>query len=59
MFISIAISLILCMLSVALISWSALRQITRIRIIFLEAVLRQDMSWFDTDSEFNLATKMT
>ncbi|XP_034839685.1 multidrug resistance protein homolog 49-like isoform X2 [Maniola hyperantus] len=59
MIISVVISLVLCMLSVALVSWSALRQITRIRIVFLEAVLRQDMSWFDTDSEFNLATKMT
>ncbi|XP_073952681.1 multidrug resistance protein homolog 49-like [Choristoneura fumiferana] len=59
MFVSIAISLILCMSSVALINWSALRQISRIRKLFLQAVLRQDMSWFDTDSEFNLASKMS
>ncbi|XP_045458095.1 multidrug resistance protein homolog 49-like [Melitaea cinxia] len=59
MFISIAISLLLCMISVSLISWSALRQITRIRLLFLEYVLRQDMTWFDTDSEFNLASKMS
>ncbi|CAB3225437.1 unnamed protein product [Arctia plantaginis] len=59
LFLSIAISLIFCMLSVGLISWSALRQITRIRMLFLKAVLRQDMSWFDTDSEFNLASKMS
>ncbi|CAH2103160.1 unnamed protein product [Euphydryas editha] len=59
MFLSIAISLLLCMVSVSLISWSALRQITRIRSLFLEYVLRQDMTWFDTDTEFNLASKMS
>ncbi|XP_035435555.2 multidrug resistance protein homolog 49 [Spodoptera frugiperda] len=59
LFLSIGVSLIFCMLSVGLISWSALRQITRIRMKFLNAVLRQDMSWFDTDSEFNLASKMS
>ncbi|XP_041987757.1 multidrug resistance protein homolog 49-like [Aricia agestis] len=59
MFISIFISIILTMTSVALINWSALRQITRIRTLFLEAVLRQEMAWFDTDSEFNLASKMS
>lgn len=59
MFLSIGISLILCILSTSLISWSALRQITRIRTLFLTSVLRQDMSWYDTDSGFNLASKMT
>ncbi|CAG4929498.1 unnamed protein product [Parnassius apollo] len=59
MFVSIGISLLFCVLSVGLLSWSALRQITRIRMLFLEAVLRQDMTWFDTDSEFNLASKMS
>uniref|UniRef100_A0A2A4J7A7 ABC-type xenobiotic transporter n=1 Tax=Heliothis virescens TaxID=7102 RepID=A0A2A4J7A7_HELVI len=59
LFLSIGVSLIFCMLSVGLIGWSALRQITRIRMKFLKAVLRQDMSWFDTDSEFNLASKMS
>ncbi|CAB3235161.1 unnamed protein product [Arctia plantaginis] len=59
MFLSIVISLFFVVLSVLLVSWSALRQITRIRMKFLRAVLRQDMSWFDTDSEFNLASKMT
>ncbi|KAJ2954418.1 hypothetical protein O0L34_g2685 [Tuta absoluta] len=58
MFISIACSLLLCMLGVGLVSWSALRQISRIRKLFLQSALRQDMAWFDTDSEFNLASKM-
>ncbi|XP_073952769.1 multidrug resistance protein homolog 49-like [Choristoneura fumiferana] len=59
MFISIAISLLFCVISVGCINWSALRQITRIRKKFLRAVLGQDMEWFDTDSEFNLASKMS
>ncbi|KAI5641363.1 ABC transporter transmembrane region domain-containing protein [Phthorimaea operculella] len=58
MFVSVGASLLLCVLSVGLISWSALRQIARIRRLFLQATLRQDMAWFDTDSEFNLASKM-
>ncbi|XP_063394078.1 multidrug resistance protein homolog 49-like isoform X1 [Cydia fagiglandana] len=58
-FVSVIVSLVLVISSVALINWSALRQITRIRKLFLEAVLRQDMTWFDTDTEFNLATKMS
>ncbi|KAL4704734.1 hypothetical protein ACJJTC_006512, partial [Scirpophaga incertulas] len=33
--------------------------ITRIRTLFLTAVVRQDMSWFDTDSGFNLASTMS
>ncbi|KAH9637265.1 hypothetical protein HF086_006909 [Spodoptera exigua] len=58
-FVSVGISMLCCAVSVAFISWSALRQITTIRMRFLEAVLRQDMAWFDTDNEFNLASKMS
>ncbi|CAG4942049.1 unnamed protein product [Colias eurytheme] len=58
-FTSVILSIILCMISTSLLSWSALRQITRIRLMFLECVLRQDMTWFDTDTEFNLASKMS
>ncbi|XP_022833220.1 multidrug resistance protein homolog 49-like [Spodoptera litura] len=58
-FVSVGISLLCCAVSVAFISWSALRQIMTIRMRFLEAVLRQDMAWFDTDNEFNLASKMS
>ncbi|XP_063394419.1 multidrug resistance protein homolog 49-like [Cydia fagiglandana] len=59
MFLTIFISILFCILSVALINWSALRQITRVRKKFLFAVMGQDMEWFDTDSEFNLASKMS
>ncbi|XP_047041195.1 multidrug resistance protein homolog 49-like isoform X1 [Helicoverpa zea] len=58
-FITVGLSMACCAVSVALIGWSALRQITTIRMRFLKAVLRQDMSWFDTDNEFNLASKMS
>lgn len=34
-------------------------QIGRVRKLFLEAILRQDMSWFDTSSGNNFASKMT
>ncbi|KAH8393395.1 hypothetical protein KR215_008311 [Drosophila sulfurigaster] len=37
----------------------ALNQINRIRKLFLEAILRQDMSWYDTSSGTNFASKMT
>ncbi|VVC86230.1 multidrug resistance protein homolog 49-like [Leptidea sinapis] len=59
MIISMSVSIVLCVVSIALINWSALRQITRIRFIFLEAVMRQDMTWYDTESEFNLASTMS
>ncbi|CAB3235155.1 unnamed protein product [Arctia plantaginis] len=58
-FVTVGMSLLLTTLSIGLIGWSALRQITTIRILFLKSVLRQDMSWFDTDTEFNLASKMS
>ncbi|CAH0578089.1 unnamed protein product [Chrysodeixis includens] len=58
-FVSVGLALLCCAVAVALISWSALRQITTIRMLFLRAVLRQDQAWFDTDSEFNVASKMS
>lgn len=37
----------------------ALNQINRIRKLFLEAMLRQDIAWYDTSSGSNFASKMT
>ncbi|XP_055855395.1 multidrug resistance protein homolog 49 [Episyrphus balteatus] len=37
----------------------ALNQIRRIRTLFLQSILRQDMSWYDTTSGNNFASKMT
>ncbi|XP_048489395.1 multidrug resistance protein homolog 49 [Plutella xylostella] len=56
---TVVVSMALCYLSVKLINWSAFRQIKRIRLMFLKAILRQDMSWFDTDTSFNLASRMS
>ncbi|XP_048487595.1 multidrug resistance protein homolog 49 [Plutella xylostella] len=51
--------LLVAVLSVKLVIWSALRQLQRIRMLFLNAVLRQDMAWYDTDTSFNLASRMS
>ncbi|XP_048488083.1 ATP-dependent translocase ABCB1 [Plutella xylostella] len=59
MTVAVVLSTILCYLSVKLINWSAFRQIMRIRLMFLRSVLRQDMSWYDTDTSFNLASRMS
>uniref|UniRef100_A0A1I8NNJ9 ABC-type xenobiotic transporter n=1 Tax=Stomoxys calcitrans TaxID=35570 RepID=A0A1I8NNJ9_STOCA len=37
----------------------AMRQLSRIRKIYLESILRQDMSWFDTTSGKNFASQMS
>ncbi|CAG9136479.1 unnamed protein product [Plutella xylostella] len=56
---SIGLSWVLVILAVWLVNWSALKQITRIRSMFLRSVLRQDMYWYDTDTSFNLASRMS
>ncbi|CAG9138256.1 unnamed protein product [Plutella xylostella] len=56
---SIGLSWILVILAVWMVNWSALKQITRIRSMFLRSVLRQDMYWYDTDTSFNLASRMS
>ncbi|XP_037948001.1 multidrug resistance protein homolog 49-like isoform X1 [Teleopsis dalmanni] len=46
-------------IAVDLLNHVALKQTSRIRKLFLEAILRQDISWYDTNSGNNFATKMT
>lgn len=46
-------------ISVDILNYSALKQIGRIRQLFLESVLRQDMSWYDTSTSNNFAVRMT
>ncbi|ALC42337.1 Mdr49 [Drosophila busckii] len=53
------IIMILITISIDVANRMALNQINRIRKIFLEAILRQDMSWYDTSSGANFASKMT
>ncbi|KAI8127489.1 Multidrug resistance protein like protein 49 [Lucilia cuprina] len=51
--------LIVLAIAVNILNRVALNQIGRVRKLFLEAILRQDMSWFDTSSGNNFASKMT
>ncbi|XP_058456656.1 multidrug resistance protein homolog 49 [Malaya genurostris] len=46
-------------LSIDVINRSANRQISRIRQLFLQAVLRQDMTWYDLNSDDNFAVRIT
>ncbi|XP_026317561.1 multidrug resistance protein homolog 49-like isoform X2 [Hyposmocoma kahamanoa] len=54
-----SICMLIVVTSVAMVNWSALKQIIRIRRIFFKSVLRQDMAWFDTENDFNFASKMS
>ncbi|KAK0086065.1 hypothetical protein PV325_003921 [Microctonus aethiopoides] len=38
---------------------AAFRQIARVRRMFLQAVLRQDMTWYDTNTSTNFASRIT
>lgn len=53
------IMFILILIAIDVSNRVALNQINRIRKLFLEAILRQDMSWYDTSSGTNFASKMT
>ncbi|KAH8372084.1 hypothetical protein KR093_010043 [Drosophila rubida] len=53
------IMLVLIIIAIDVSNRVALNQINRIRKLFLEAILRQDMSWYDTSSGTNFASKMT
>lgn len=46
-------------LSVDVINRSAQKQISRIRQLFLKAVLRQDMTWYDLNSDDSFAVRIT
>ncbi|BFG05140.1 multidrug resistance protein homolog 49 [Drosophila madeirensis] len=50
---------VLITLAVDIANRVALKQIGRIRKVFLEAMLRQDITWYDTTSGTNFASKMT
>lgn len=50
---------VLLAIAVDIMNSVALKQIRRIRTLFLGSILRQDMSWYDTSSGNNFASKMT
>ncbi|XP_075169480.1 multi drug resistance 49 [Haematobia irritans] len=51
--------LIVIAIAVDILNRVAMRQLGRIRKIYLESILRQDMSWFDTSSGTNFASQMS
>lgn len=51
--------LILIAAAVDILNRTALKQIGRIRKEYLESILKQDMSWFDTASGNNFASQMS
>lgn len=53
------VQLIFAALSVDIINYTALKQIARIRILFLKAVLRQDIGFYDTNTSDNFAVRIT
>lgn len=54
-----AIQFVLGILMVDLLNIAALRQISKVRKMFLKAVLRQDMAWYDTNTSTNFASRIT
>ena len=50
---------LLTYLYVTCMNYAAERQVFRIRRMFLEAVLRQDVGWYDTNTSTDFASKMT
>ncbi|XP_011868087.1 PREDICTED: multidrug resistance protein homolog 49 isoform X2 [Vollenhovia emeryi] len=53
-----ALMFVLSMLMVDTLNIAASRQISRVRKMFLRAVLRQDMSWYDTNTSTNFASRI-
>jgi hypothetical protein len=54
-----AIQFILAVVTIDLLNMAASRQIARVRKMFLKAVLRQDMAWYDTNTSTNFASRIT
>ncbi|KAJ9591025.1 hypothetical protein L9F63_027767, partial [Diploptera punctata] len=45
--------------AIAILNFGAQKQIARVRQLFLQSVLRQDMSWYDTTKTANFASRLT
>ncbi|KAG8222229.1 hypothetical protein J437_LFUL001427 [Ladona fulva] len=54
-----AIMMVLTYISITTFNYSAQRQIFRIRRLYLQAALRQDISWYDTNQTGDFASRMT
>ncbi|KAJ8720984.1 hypothetical protein PYW08_006449 [Mythimna loreyi] len=50
---------IVAAISVDIFNYMALRQVDRLKELFLRSVLRQDMTWYDLNTSMNFATKVS
>lgn len=53
------VQLLFAALSIDIINRTAQRQISKIRKLFLQSVLRQDMTWYDLNTSDSFAVRMT
>lgn len=53
------VQFIFAFISISSFNFTSLKQIARLRRLFLKSVLRQDMSWYDTHSTNNFSSKIT
>lgn len=54
-----ALQFILAVFTIDFLNIASSRQIARVRKMFLKAVLRQDMTWYDTNTSTNFASRIT
>ncbi|KAK2584731.1 hypothetical protein KPH14_007064 [Odynerus spinipes] len=54
-----SLQFVFAIFTVDLLNTAAFRQIARVRKMFLRAVLRQDMAWYDTNTSTNFASRIT
>lgn len=58
-FVNAFMQLFFCAISIQILNNCAQVQITKIRKLFLQAVLRQDLTWYDLNTSENFAVRMT
>ncbi|GAB0096239.1 Multidrug resistance protein homolog 65 [Sergentomyia squamirostris] len=54
-----AIQFVASVMFVDIFNYTALKQITRIRVRFFQAIVRQEMSWYDNSHDNNFASRLT
>lgn len=58
-FVGAIIQLIFAALSIDILNRTAQKQISKIRKLFLQSILRQDMTWYDLNTSDSFAVRMT
>ncbi|XP_055687209.1 multidrug resistance protein homolog 65 [Lutzomyia longipalpis] len=54
-----AIQFVASVLFVDIFNYTALKQITRIRVRYFQAIVRQEMAWYDNTNDNNFASRLT